>query len=218
MELFLFFTCILSSLASLGYSLTCIHCMADGELSCTGDEKRCPSDDYACASTTTIRFIDGTAQKTFSRSCEKRSSCGVSGSISYKNGKFKTATSCCYMDTCTPSLPALPVDNSQRVGLTCRSCTSQDSAWCHTSDTIECTGEERRCIFQATTISGSKYSKSALRGCGSKNICDLGSQSHDFGNGVKVWKDVTCTSGGMDPQRSLLLLAFAVLLCTKLMI
>uniref|UniRef100_A0A8C5PZJ1 UPAR/Ly6 domain-containing protein n=1 Tax=Leptobrachium leishanense TaxID=445787 RepID=A0A8C5PZJ1_9ANUR len=185
MKSLLLFTCLLSGLVSFGYSLSCMHCQTEGELSCTGDEKKCPSENYACAATSTISIIEGVARKTFSRSCEKRSSCGIFGTIGYLKGKVKTATSCCYADSCTPSSPALPVDNSQRVGLTCSSCTSQDSTWCHTGETIECTGEEKRCLFQATTTSGPKQRKSSVRGCASKSLCDIGSQSHDFGNGIK---------------------------------
>ncbi|CAH2318148.1 Hypothetical predicted protein [Pelobates cultripes] len=160
---------------------------------------------------------EGVARKTFSRSCEKRSSCGISGTIGYLKGKVKTATSCCFTDGCTPSSPALPSDSTQRVGLTCSSCTSLDSAWCHTKETIECTGDERRCIFKATTISGPKYSRSAVRGCATKTLCDTGSQSQDFGNGIKVNTDVTCTSDSTDLQLNLLLLTMVSLLLANLM-
>ncbi|CAH2318149.1 Hypothetical predicted protein [Pelobates cultripes] len=118
---------------------------------------------------------------------------------------------------CVSSMAQVPSDSTQRVGLTCSSCTSLDSAWCHTKETIECTGDERRCIFKATTISGPKYSRSAVRGCATKTLCDTGSQSQDFGNGIKVNTDVTCTSDSTDLQLNLLLLTMVSLLLANLM-
>ncbi|XP_053308282.1 phospholipase A2 inhibitor and Ly6/PLAUR domain-containing protein-like [Spea bombifrons] len=218
MESFLLFTCVLSVLVSPGYSLSCVHCISDGVFPCEGEEKRCPSDSYACVSTLTTSIIDGAVKKTFSRSCEKRSSCGIEGTIGFQKGKIKIAKSCCYTEGCTPSLPTLPGDSAQRAGLTCRSCTSSDSTWCYTSDTIECIGEEKRCILQATTTSGPKYSKSAVRGCATKNLCDIGSQYLDYGNGIKVYKEVTCTSAGISLRLDFILLTLTALLSSKLML
>uniref|UniRef100_A0A803JRR0 Phospholipase A2 inhibitor subunit gamma B n=1 Tax=Xenopus tropicalis TaxID=8364 RepID=A0A803JRR0_XENTR len=172
----------------------------------------CPITELCCALST-----EGVASKSFSRSCEKRASCGISGSIGYQRGKIKTATTCCFSDACTPSNPALPLENMQRTGLTCRSCTSLNSKWCHTEDTVDCTGEERKCILQTTTTSGSKSGLRAVRGCATNDLCAIGSQSHDFGD-IKEWTEVYCTNGSIALQQSiLLLLALAALLCIKLM-
>ncbi|XP_075462386.1 phospholipase A2 inhibitor and Ly6/PLAUR domain-containing protein-like isoform X2 [Ascaphus truei] len=208
---------VISALAAPGYSLLCSHCNALGETSCTGDEKKCPSDDYMCGSTNTVTIMEGVASKMFTRSCEKRSACGISASIGFLKGKIKTATSCCNMDSCTPSMPILPIENFQKNGVTCQSCTSSDSYWCHTGETMECTGEEKRCIRQSTKTSGAKSSTIAVRGCATKNICDLGNQDHDYGR-IKTITEMTCTSSSINVHHNLLLLALAALLSMKLML
>ncbi|NP_001090011.1 uncharacterized protein LOC735083 precursor [Xenopus laevis] len=217
MESLLTFSFFLSFI-STGYSLSCVHCKVEGENFCQGLEKQCPkSGDFVCASTSTVTIIEGVASKSFSRSCERRTSCGISGSIGYLRGKIKTATTCCFNDGCSPSTPALPLENMQRVGLTCRSCTSLDSKWCYTEDTIDCTGEERKCILQTTTISGSKTGLRTVRGCATNDLCALGSHYNDYGE-IKEWTEVTCTNGTTPLQQNLLLLlALAALLSIKLM-
>ncbi|CAH2318609.1 Hypothetical predicted protein [Pelobates cultripes] len=151
-----------------------------------------------CGSTFTFSIIDGVAQKVFFRSCEKNSFCGLSGTIGFQKGKVKTATTCCSSDSCKPQTPALPRDSTQRVGLNCSSCSTVNSAFCHTNEIIECTGEETKCILQSTIISGIANSKSAVRGCATKNICDFGSQSYDFGDGNKVKTEVMCSNGSIN--------------------
>ncbi|KAG8544097.1 hypothetical protein GDO81_023086, partial [Engystomops pustulosus] len=49
-------TCLLSSLVSAGYSITCFVCRAEGEFSCTGEERPCPKD-YVCAATSSITIM-----------------------------------------------------------------------------------------------------------------------------------------------------------------
>ncbi|XP_075696512.1 phospholipase A2 inhibitor and Ly6/PLAUR domain-containing protein-like [Rhinoderma darwinii] len=197
-------TCILSTLMSMGHSLTCFVCRAEGELSCSGEERSCPKE-YVCASTSTITIMDGMQTKTFSKSCERRNACGVAGTIGYQRGQVKMATSCCYTDSCYPSSPALPIDVPRKNGLTCSSCTAHDSAWCHSKEKIECTGQENKCIYMNHVYSGAKYSKNAFRGCGTKAICDLGSQSHNYG-AVSLRTEITCSNHGPNIHSSLLIL------------
>ncbi|XP_069802553.1 phospholipase A2 inhibitor and Ly6/PLAUR domain-containing protein-like [Dendropsophus ebraccatus] len=207
-------TCILSSLLSLGHSLTCFVCRKEGDLSCAGEERACPKD-YVCAATATITIMDGMQTKTFTRSCERRNACGVAGTIAYQRGQVKTATSCCYTDSCYPSTPVLPIDEHRRNGLTCSSCTAHDSAWCYGKESIECTGQENKCIFMSHTYTGAKYSKNAFRGCGTKAICDLGSQSHNYGS-VTLQTDIRCSNHGPGVYSSVFILLAAVLSSTFL--
>ncbi|XP_075047360.1 uncharacterized protein LOC142107687 [Mixophyes fleayi] len=209
-------TCILLTLASMGHSLSCVVCKSNEQFSCTGEEKSCPKD-YVCASTSTYSIIEGMPEKTFTRSCERRNTCGVVGSIGFQKGKIKTATSCCYTESCLPSSPALPPDEVQRNGLTCRSCVSLDSTWCHTPETIDCIGQENKCIFQSFEHSGPKYEKRAVRGCGTKAICDLGSQSHNFGRS-SLRTEITCSNDGFNLNSNLLLLAITFVSAFRLML
>ncbi|KAG9468983.1 phospholipase A2 inhibitor and Ly6/PLAUR domain-containing protein-like [Eleutherodactylus coqui] len=210
---FLLATCILSTLVSAGHSITCFVCRAEGEFSCTGEERSCPKD-YVCAATSTITIMDGMQTKTFTRSCERRNACGVTGTIGYQRGQVKRATSCCYTDSCYPSSPALPLDESRRNGLTCSSCTSHDSLWCLTKEKIECTGQENKCIFMSHAYTGAKYSKNSFRGCGTKAICDLGSQTHNYGN-VQLRTEITCTNHGPNLHSSFFVLLVTVVISSK---
>ncbi|KAM4652240.1 phospholipase A2 inhibitor and Ly6/PLAUR domain-containing protein-like [Discoglossus pictus] len=228
-------------------SLLCMQCTAVDEASCVGQERRCPSHDYLCASTNTLTIMGGKSHTNFTRSCERRSSCGITGTIGFQKGMVKTVISCCEVDSCTPSMPAktycyihegpyghhgikyLPPfivvsmdpmcqgDTPQRNGLTCASCTSTDSTWCHTEDTIACTGEENRCMLKQITTTGSKYSYTAIRGCATKPLCDVGYQYHEFG-GQKITTYVKCTNGGITFHHNLILLAFAIMASVKLML
>ncbi|XP_044138266.1 phospholipase A2 inhibitor and Ly6/PLAUR domain-containing protein-like isoform X1 [Bufo gargarizans] len=206
-------TCILSTLVSMGYSINCFVCRAEGQFSCSGEEKSCPKD-YVCGSTSTITIMDGMQTKTFTRSCERRNVCGVVGTIGYQRGQVKTATSCCYTDSCFPSTPALPLDEARKNGLSCSSCTAHDSDWCLTKEKIECTGQENKCIFMSRVYSGAKYSKNAFRGCGTKAICDLGSQTHNFGD-VSLRTEITCSNQGPNLHSSFFILLVTVALSSK---
>ncbi|XP_077116232.1 uncharacterized protein LOC143770475 [Ranitomeya variabilis] len=206
-------TCILSTLVSMGYSITCFVCRTETESTCTGEERSCPKD-YVCASTSTITIMDGMQSKVFTRSCERRNACGVIGTIGYQRGQVKTATSCCYTDSCFPSTPALPLDEARKNGLTCSSCTAHDSAWCMSKEKIDCTGQESKCIFMNHVYSGAKHSKNAFRGCGTKAICDLGSQSHNYG-GVSLRTEITCSNLGSTIHSGVFILLVAVAISSK---
>ncbi|XP_072282017.1 phospholipase A2 inhibitor and Ly6/PLAUR domain-containing protein-like isoform X1 [Pyxicephalus adspersus] len=209
-------TCILSTLIAVGHAIHCTVCRSEGgDFTCSGDDKECGRD-YVCASTSTITVMEGLSTKSFSRTCARRNNCGASGSIVFQGGYFKTATSCCTSDYCTPTSPILPQDGIRRNGLTCRSCTSLESNWCHTKETIDCTGDENRCILQTDVYSGKKYAKMAMRGCGTKAICDLGSQTFSFG-GVSLSREITCTSHGLSLHANVLLVAIVALLAHRLM-
>ncbi|KAG8433725.1 hypothetical protein GDO86_012180 [Hymenochirus boettgeri] len=140
--------------------------------------------------------------QTYITSCAPRSQCSGSGSVGIPNGRIKRGVSCCYTDNCTPPRPTLPGDSSQLNGIVCRTCTSADSLWCYTSDTIQCTGNEDKCLLQTTQISGTLNSKVAIRGCATKSICDLGSSSVDVPN-LKMDLTFKCTSGGFGVHQGL---------------
>ncbi|XP_031761701.1 phospholipase A2 inhibitor 25 kDa subunit isoform X1 [Xenopus tropicalis] len=194
---------ILSALAATGYSLSCQTCIGVGSTPCQGQSMSCPADN-ACAATYTLTTAHGvTVSQVYTLSCAPRSQCDKPGSISIPDGKIKRGISCCYTDDCTPPTPTLPVDAFQPNGLVCRTCTSADSTWCYTDDTMRCTGEENRCLLQTTTLTGSVSSKVAVRGCATKSICDLGGtsvSSPEFSMDVKF----SCTSGSFSILKWLL--------------
>ncbi|KAE8594363.1 hypothetical protein XENTR_v10019605 [Xenopus tropicalis] len=194
---------VLSALAATGYSLSCQTCMSAGSTPCQGESLPCPADN-ACAATYALTTANGvTVSQVYTLSCAPRSQCDKPGSISIPDGKIKRGTSCCYTDNCTPPTPTLPAVNNQVNGLVCRTCASADSAWCYTSDTMQCTGDEKMCLLQTTEIKGSVSSKVAVRGCATKSICDLGGtsvSSPEFSMDVKF----SCTSGSFSILKWLL--------------
>ncbi|MEE6481895.1 hypothetical protein FKM82_013053 [Ascaphus truei] len=96
--------------------------------------------------------------------------------------KIRSGTSCCSTDNCTPSIPTLPADNSTKNGVTCPGCFIANSDDCSTTETMECTGDEKKCILQTHKISGSEPITVALRGCATESLCNIGSHSVSSGD------------------------------------
>ncbi|CAJ0967370.1 unnamed protein product [Ranitomeya imitator] len=145
----------------------------------------------------------GLKTQTLLRVCSPPSQCSIKGSISTSQLQLRMAASCCDTDNCTPDLPELPSKSTNSNELVCRSCISADSTWCHTPDTIQCTGDENMCLLQSTKISGSASSSTAIRGCATKSICDLGSNTAALG-GLTVDVKTVCTSGSKSVHKLIL--------------
>ncbi|MEE6481904.1 hypothetical protein FKM82_013060 [Ascaphus truei] len=203
--------CVLSTLAATGYSLSCTQCVALSGTSCTGPSITCPANKVCMAaySVTTAGGVE--ISNVFGRNCELQNKCGLSGSVNVPNGKIKMGTSCCTTDNCTPSMPTLPADNDVKNGLTCRTCTSTNSAWCYTTDTMLCTGSENMCLLQSTKITGVLTSTAALRGCATESICKIGRQS-ESGNGLNIEVDFFCSNGSVDLHKGFFFPALTLLL------
>ncbi|XP_053547096.1 phospholipase A2 inhibitor gamma subunit B-like [Bombina bombina] len=198
--------CVLSSLIPQGYSLLCVQCVGTGS-SCTGSSVTCGSGEQ-CLSAYTVTTVTGGVETTvFARSCSPASECNAKGSISNPIMKVKFSSSCCGTDNCTPTAPTLPTGSSQPNGLTCRSCVSATSDWCYTEDTMSCTGDEDRCILQSTNLAGTK---TAIRGCATKSICDSLSVTTTQGVSVK------CTNGSMGLHIGIFFPALLSLLIIKI--
>ncbi|CAJ0967373.1 unnamed protein product, partial [Ranitomeya imitator] len=135
------------------------------------------------------------------RLCSPSSQCSTNGSISTAQLQLRMAVSCCNTDNCTPDLPALPTKSTNSNGLVCRSCISAGSTWCHTPDTVQCSGDENMCLLQSTKISGSPSTSTAIRGCATKSICDLGSQTETLGS-VSVDVKTVCTNGSKSVHKT----------------
>ncbi|CAJ0933853.1 unnamed protein product [Ranitomeya imitator] len=67
------------------------------------------------------------------------------------HGKQYSVKTCFFLLSFSSSA-LVPSRNSTQNGLVCRTCTSPDSTWCYTSDTMQCTGDEDMCILQTTKI------------------------------------------------------------------
>ncbi|KAM3921663.1 phospholipase A2 inhibitor and Ly6/PLAUR domain-containing protein-like [Leptodactylus fuscus] len=155
--------------------------------------------------------ITGNAKSSVSiRSCMASTECNYKGSFSTKYGHIRVATSCCTTDLCTPTIPQLPPISSNPNGLVCPSCISDDPAWCDTSDTIQCTGDENSCLLQTTKITGPYPYSAATGGCATSSLCNFRIGPLNVG-GVKF----TCTSGGFGVHKVVLTPVIVCLLLLK---
>ncbi|KAG8548386.1 hypothetical protein GDO81_025610 [Engystomops pustulosus] len=201
---------LLSALAATSAALSCVECSSSSS-TCTGSSVTCTSG-YMCGSEYTETVAGGSTSVSLTRSCVASSQCSFTASLTTSQGKIRMATSCCNNDNCTAALPTLPAQSTNSNGVTCRSCVSADSTWCYTPDTIQCTGNETMCILQTTQITG--LLSTAVRGCSTKSLCDLGSQSTSVeGTAIKV--QFICTSGGIRVHNVLLTPAIVCLLLLK---
>ncbi|XP_073457883.1 phospholipase A2 inhibitor NAI-like [Aquarana catesbeiana] len=206
---------VVSALVASGYSLFCTRCASSSD-SCSGPNINCSSGSVCGAVYTESWSQDSIVSKSYMLSCTREDKCNTSGSFSpHNNVRVKLGRSCCRTDHCTPPLPSLPGNSSQSNGLTCRSCMSADSTWCYTSDTMKCTGDENMCFRQTTIVSeGPTENSSAIRGCATKSICDLGSQSVSSQR-VKTVVEFICTNGSTGLQKSFYLPAMICILFFK---
>ncbi|XP_073457876.1 phospholipase A2 inhibitor 25 kDa subunit-like [Aquarana catesbeiana] len=208
---------VLFALVPSGYSLSCTQCVSLSD-SCTGTRETCPSGSVCGAVYTESLALGIIASKSYVMSCTPQNQCDMRGSMSLPhNVRVKMGTSCCETDGCIPTLPSLPRDSSGSNGLTCRSCMSADSTWCYTSDTMQCTGEENMCLLQTTKLSGSIEGSTAMRGCATKSLCDLGSQSSSS-QGQSMEVKFICTSGSTGLQKGFYLPAVICIFFLKLLI
>ncbi|KAM8927410.1 testis-expressed protein 101 [Pelodytes ibericus] len=187
---------LLSAVVATGNSLSCVNCNSLLGTSCTGSSVTCSSGSI-CGSQYTVSSAGTLAIYMFVRGCVPQHQCTTNGSITINGGTIKTSISCCDTAQCTPTTPILPTTSSQLNGKICRSCASATSDWCYTSDTIQCSGNENMCLLQTTKVTvGSQTSAVAIRGCSTKTICDLGSQSVSDGQSSVTVKFI-CTSGSI---------------------
>ncbi|XP_077312657.1 phospholipase A2 inhibitor and Ly6/PLAUR domain-containing protein-like [Lithobates pipiens] len=184
---------VLLSLAASGYTLSCTHCSSSSD-SCTGPNVTCPYG-FVCGAIYIEGRVTGTIIfQSYQMACMTQDKCDITGSGTIpQNAKIKMGTSCCATDGCTPPPPSMPQDSSVSNGVACTSCISMDSAYCYSSDKIQCTGDEDRCFLQATKASGQTPKYTAVRGCATKSVCDLGSRSFSS-EGVKPDNYVICGS------------------------
>ncbi|KAM4015678.1 phospholipase A2 inhibitor and Ly6/PLAUR domain-containing protein-like isoform 2-T2 [Anomaloglossus baeobatrachus] len=199
---------LLLALAATSFALSCTQCIS-GSPPCTGSNGTCPSG-HMCGSAYLTFTFGGDTETRFERTCMISQICNIKGSWTVNQVQYKVATSCCSTDDCTPTTPKLPEHNSTPNGLVCPTCVSDNSAYCTSSDTIQCTGDENRCLLLTENMTGPDPSVSALRGCATKSSCDIGS----FGNSSSNLNFI-CTSGGTSVHEVVLTPAVVCLLLLK---
>ncbi|KAM3922126.1 phospholipase A2 inhibitor and Ly6/PLAUR domain-containing protein-like [Leptodactylus fuscus] len=203
---------LLSALTTTGYSLICKTCWHLSSLPCNGSYVSCPTGQVCVAAFTSVN-IGGAITPQYSITCGKPNDCNVTGSMTMNIGKILTGTSCCNTDNCTPPFPALPSVSLQKNGLTCRTCASDQSDYCYTSDKLQCTGQETKCARMARTLSGTINLKDALRGCATKSYCDILGSQNAFVDGLYVDMKTYCSDGAADLRH----MGYFMLICTVAM-
>uniref|UniRef100_A0A8C5WJN9 UPAR/Ly6 domain-containing protein n=1 Tax=Leptobrachium leishanense TaxID=445787 RepID=A0A8C5WJN9_9ANUR len=204
--------CLMQTVNLQGHSLLCTQCEDNESFKCEGGNITCPSD-FVCGTTYTVNIVGSTeASKSYTRECVLRKECDFQGGISLlADIKILLGRSCCYTDLCIPAQPKLPAVSTRFNGLVCRTCVSTYSDWCYTDDTVHCTGNENMCLLQTTSITGAVSMTNALRGCATKSLCDLGSQTAETA-GQKVDVRFICTSGTAGLYSGLTLSLVAILI------
>ncbi|KAG9463930.1 hypothetical protein GDO78_020776 [Eleutherodactylus coqui] len=179
---------LISALTATSSAISCMQC-ASVSSTCSGDSITCV-DGSVCGSSYTQTFIDVMRIESLIRTCVPLSNCTYNSTVSTKQGIIGVGLSCCSTDDCTPTLPTFPIKSSIPNGVICPSCVSEESAWCYTSDTIQCTGDENICFLQTTEITG--FVSTAMRGCATKSYCDLPRLLYNSRSTIKA--TYTCTS------------------------
>ncbi|XP_063800045.1 phospholipase A2 inhibitor NAI-like isoform X2 [Pseudophryne corroboree] len=182
-----------------GHCLTCISCYNTTSLSCNGTNITCTAG-YSCASVHSQVTLAGNISDTFIRTCAPQNECNITGSSTYSDRTLSLRTACCSSDDCDPEFPSVP-DNStsnKTNDIVCRSCVSETSNWCYTSDTMTCTGEEKKCIREERKITrnGSNTELLAFRGCATASICNVNQKIVEYGGNTFDSKFI-CTDGNI---------------------
>ncbi|KAM8927845.1 phospholipase A2 inhibitor NAI-like [Pelodytes ibericus] len=216
MEHFLITVCIISALTATGYALSCIQCASINDMQCSGPSVVCQAPQDACMSSYTMTTMgEMEIGKIFARSCETRFACQNTGSISMPNGRIKQGSSCCFSDNCTPTSPRFPTEKQEKNGVKCPGCYALNSNKCSFEYTMECVGDEIKCINHTETTLGEIQSSVALQGCATKELCNIKNQELQFGN-TKTKVEISCMDSGASLQHNKSLLGFAAFLLLKL--
>eukprot|EP00079_Xenopus_tropicalis_P031822 XP_017945593.1 PREDICTED: phospholipase A2 inhibitor subunit gamma B-like [Xenopus tropicalis] len=195
----------LLAFVATGYSLSCTKCLTQGGTTCSGPSVTCASNEV-CASLA-ISFVTAEMNNVnmFASSCAPQNECDISGGMSFPpSTKVAFASSCCSTDKCTPAPPTLS-DANQPNGVVCPACVSMNSDPCKTGDTMKCTGNERMCYSETSTVPGMSGPVS-IRGCASKSICDIAISSEaSIFKSLNVSSSIKCTNGAFHPHPGFLL-------------
>ncbi|KAM5132209.1 uncharacterized protein ACMZJ9_018996 [Mantella aurantiaca] len=158
----------------------------------------CPETNVTCpigTICTTVHALTTIGDAYFERRtsiCSPIYQCGVEGSTTFLKGTMNLMT-LCSTNNCNKLDAKFSEASLVYNGVTCQNCMAADSN-CETSERRQCTGNENYCFLQISDLTGMASAKSAVRGCVTKNICDLGTQTYNaLGIGTKV--NYVCSSG-----------------------
>ncbi|XP_018424594.1 PREDICTED: phospholipase A2 inhibitor and Ly6/PLAUR domain-containing protein-like [Nanorana parkeri] len=130
--------------------------MSTTSLSCYGELESC-APHHACSSTFKVSyFADGQISYQTIRSCIPEFQCGLYGTLTLLDANIVMGIGCCKKDGCIPSVMARRPVNAKPNGVRCKTCTSATAEFCDTDETMECSGNEDRCINYGLIISSTQ--------------------------------------------------------------
>ncbi|CAJ0931640.1 unnamed protein product [Ranitomeya imitator] len=185
----------LAAFVSSGHSLQCMQCTGFSDTPCTGSLRDCPSISDVCG--TMVIRTRGHRWTSFNyiRSCVNISECSNNASVTGLYTTTATATTCCFTNNCTTSIPILPVENYTLNGLACPSYVETLMEPCDIKNVSACTGDQIRCVrYSASTTLGSTSSDLFFGGCATENTCAVESSSIK-GDGISVEIKRKCYNG-----------------------
>lgn len=158
---------------------------------CPGTNVTCPSG-TVCSTVHALTTMGDASFERYTNTCSPIYQCGVAGSATFLKGTMKLVTQCFPNNYNLPKVN-FSADSSVKNGMQCQNCMAQDTD-CLTSERLQCTGNEDSCFFQASDLTGATSAKTAIRGCSTRNICELGTQTY---NALGITSNVkyVCSSG-----------------------
>ncbi|XP_017343372.1 phospholipase A2 inhibitor and Ly6/PLAUR domain-containing protein isoform X2 [Ictalurus punctatus] len=189
LQVTLILSCLLFSTA---LALQCYLCVPDPSGNCENTVMDCPDQ---CGSMTLTMNIGGTIKNISTKSCMSATEC-VNGSVNLADLMSITNTKCCTTDLCNEETPPALTNqpsNGQRcyacAGETCSGdCQGRDCI--NTIETVDCVGNEDRCIN--ITVSAFGFTTS-MEGCATKSVCDSAPARNLMGLGIAT--GVQCCEG-----------------------
>ncbi|XP_063800084.1 phospholipase A2 inhibitor NAI-like [Pseudophryne corroboree] len=156
----LWVVCVLASLLSTAYAISCVQCKNENGLECSAPPAPCPNNSVCFTFT-----VQNEASEAVLRTCGHPKYCGQTFSFMDKGSIITFSSSCCDHDGCMP-IPRLHANDFR-----CPFCSmlDYDVDDCIIHHEKKCVGNENRCYSYYTGTGGTK--QLAGRGCASENLC-----------------------------------------------
>ncbi|XP_040183160.1 G surface protein, allelic form 168-like [Rana temporaria] len=170
------------------------NCYCGGNASstyCPGTNVSCPSGSI-CSTVHALTTMGDASYERYTDTCSPIYQCGIAGSATFLKGTMKLVT-LCSTNNCNLPNAEFSADNSTQNGMKCQNCMAQDTD-CLTTERVQCTGNEDSCFLQTSGLTETTSAKTAIRGCSTRNICELGAQTY---NALGIASNVkyVCSSG-----------------------
>ncbi|XP_068099398.1 uncharacterized protein [Hyperolius riggenbachi] len=206
---------LLSTLTASSFSLSCIQCSGTDESSCKGSSVQCPPEYNACVATYEYNYIDGQDERLYRKYCGLTQMCSLKGGLTTSTGSLKMSSSCCFTSNCNPPAPVLPPNKLEKNGVSCMVCKGDGDKPCSSTEKLECTGDENRCILMMET-EGPPPVTSSVHGCGTPGLCNVTQLDIRTGDRERQLK-FSCNSADSAAPRSLFMLVLTPVLLIKVL-